>query len=277
MRNELIIMPQILIDGPCNEWWSTYGPAENNLYVIDTNGVVKFKHGWMNMNPNIWDLSTDLDSLFGNSGNSTSDLTGSFQFQPFSNNGVQGSPGSTLVDKGYLINHSTDPVAIDVIRDVSMMDTSWASSLCLDICLPPQVDSTRTYIAANDTLLFKFYFYTDTTARMSSANVLFRNANDPSEIFIGNFLASTLPVPISVEQFEPLVYPNPTNGQLSLQGFTDDTVLRMFDSSGREVTVALISFDPLVLDLSTLEQGSYFLYVEVENGEHQEIFKVIKQ
>ena len=34
------VNPTILVDGPCNEFLSNFGPAPNNAYLIDTTGVI---------------------------------------------------------------------------------------------------------------------------------------------------------------------------------------------------------------------------------------------
>lgn len=60
----------IVIDGPCNDWWLTYGPAPNMAYLITTEGVVYTKHGWFNKAPN--NMSDDIDSLLGTASVSSS-------------------------------------------------------------------------------------------------------------------------------------------------------------------------------------------------------------
>ena len=66
MNNTCTCMPTInapmVIDGPCNEFWKTFGPAPNNAYLINpTNGTVYCKHGWFNKAPN--NMSTCISSL----------------------------------------------------------------------------------------------------------------------------------------------------------------------------------------------------------------------
>ena len=51
----------ILIDGPCNEWWLNFGPAPNNAYLIQPNGVVYAKHPWFNQNPD--NMTNDINAL----------------------------------------------------------------------------------------------------------------------------------------------------------------------------------------------------------------------
>ncbi|MCX6153704.1 MAG: T9SS type A sorting domain-containing protein [Candidatus Kapabacteria bacterium] len=57
----------VFIDGPCNEWWTMFGPAPNNAYLIDTNGYIYAKHPWFHRMFN--NIFCDIDSLLGtNSG-----------------------------------------------------------------------------------------------------------------------------------------------------------------------------------------------------------------
>jgi len=51
----------LIVDGPCNEWWSHFGPAPNSAYLIDTSGVVVAHHGWMNRGSN--NMASDIKRL----------------------------------------------------------------------------------------------------------------------------------------------------------------------------------------------------------------------
>ena len=54
----------MVIDGPCNEFWTTFGHAPNSAYLINPlNGTVYCKHGWFNKAPN--NMSTCIASLLG--------------------------------------------------------------------------------------------------------------------------------------------------------------------------------------------------------------------
>ena len=52
----------MVIDGPCNEFWTTFGPAPNNAYLINPiDGTVYCKHGWFNQAPN--DMGVCISNL----------------------------------------------------------------------------------------------------------------------------------------------------------------------------------------------------------------------
>jgi hypothetical protein len=66
INNYTAIDMPIVIDGPCNDWWLTFGPAPNMAYLITSEGIVFTKHGWFNQAP--YNMSDDIDSLLGSSG-----------------------------------------------------------------------------------------------------------------------------------------------------------------------------------------------------------------
>ena len=80
MLNNMSISYEVLIDGPCNRWWNTFGPAPNNAYLIEPNGVIFAKHGWFNKLP--FDMSADIDSLLGISAISEQILNNSLSVYP---------------------------------------------------------------------------------------------------------------------------------------------------------------------------------------------------
>ncbi|TND10644.1 MAG: hypothetical protein FD123_286 [Bacteroidetes bacterium] len=63
----LNISVPVLIDGPCNEWFSNYGPAPHNAYLVAPNGHIFRKYGWFN-NTN-YDIEADISLLLSVMGN----------------------------------------------------------------------------------------------------------------------------------------------------------------------------------------------------------------
>lgn len=56
------ITPEILVDGPCNAFWSNFGTAPNSGFIIRPDGILFKKHGWFNRQ-NVYDIYADIDSL----------------------------------------------------------------------------------------------------------------------------------------------------------------------------------------------------------------------
>ena len=50
-----------LVDGPGNEYWSTFGPAANNAYLISTDGTVYQKYGWFDLSQ--MQITDDLTTM----------------------------------------------------------------------------------------------------------------------------------------------------------------------------------------------------------------------
>ena len=66
MLNAMTIDVPVLIDGPCNEYWTNMAYAPNNAYLINTDGSVYVKHGWFHKAPK--DIVADIDNLLLNLG-----------------------------------------------------------------------------------------------------------------------------------------------------------------------------------------------------------------
>lgn len=240
MLANMSILSPILIDGPCNNWWNNFGPAPNNAYLIDTNGVIVRKHGWFHRLPD--NMYCAIDSLLGtNSGNCTSlSYNGDFSFSLVADSIVSGTPGSALTIYCNLVNNSsTNMVTVEIQKLQSNLPSGWQSALCHNICLAPNVDSTTVTIAPLSTQSFSFHFYTDPSAPDSgSVLVGFRNMNDQMNFDKQRFYAFTAESSgIDDEQQELLqLYPNPTTGSIYL-GLSSpvEAEISVYDVSGRMV------------------------------------------
>lgn len=63
---------------------------------------------------------------------------------------IKGEVNSTMYVSGIIQNTSNVPVSIDVKRLVNNMPVDWSSSICLDVCYPTSVDSTRITLRAKE-------------------------------------------------------------------------------------------------------------------------------
>lgn len=73
MVEALAINVPVLVDDPCNSWWSAYGPAANTAYLLRPDGTVAARHLGLNFRDQ--DIWCDIDRLlvtepFGNQGGS---------------------------------------------------------------------------------------------------------------------------------------------------------------------------------------------------------------
>ncbi len=191
LKRETINVP-VLIDGPCNEWWTNFGPAPNNAYLVRTDGTVAAKHAWYHKAPD--NMYCDIDSLLGTSSGkcSTFGNNGVFSYTLDLDSVATGMPGQTLAVNGMLRNlSSTENTVIDVIKKQVVIPAGWSTALCGDVCYAPTVDSVRITLSPSDSLPFIFYFYTDQVSDSGYVRVLFRNAFIPGNRKRQGFYAYT--------------------------------------------------------------------------------------
>jgi len=69
-----------------------------------------------------------------------------------------------------------------------------------------------------------------------------------------------------------VIYPNPTNGQLRITNYElrENTVIEIYDVYGKNLTPLTSHSSPLILDISHLANGMYFLKID------NKMFKIIK-
>jgi len=252
------------IDGPCNNWWQYYGPAPNNAYLIDTNGIVSAKHPWYDSYPD--DIFCDIDSVLGITGNcSSSSNNGSFTLQMVSADTVYGSPGTTLAIDANLVNTSTNSVLIKMARLQNNMAPGWASSMCATVCYSTSTDSVTISVAAGVTQTFHFYFYTDTVPNMSMGRIGFRNVNNPSNMFARNFYGITTATgvhEIKSNSQKLKVFPVPATAELNIDAGISISRVEISDVSGRCVMTASAG----ILQIGHLPGGYYVIKAFDEKG-----------
>jgi hypothetical protein len=276
LRANYNIVPEILVDGPCNPWWLNYGPAPNNAYLIDTNGIVRSKQGWFQRAPeNMW---CDIDSLLGtNSGHCTTvGNNGYFNFSLTDIDSVAyGAPTDILAIHGILRNLSpTDNVEINILKQIVNTPVDWSTALCGDICYAPTISSTDVTIAPSDSLNFIFYFYTGANADSGYVKVGFKNLNAPTNKMSQRFFGITSePAGITENHSNTIdIYPNPAKESITIQTdqFTGKNYF-LFDNSGRLVKTGIL-LNKTELQLNGLAKGFYHLKIE----EEPKAFKIIR-
>jgi hypothetical protein len=270
------IVPEILVDGPCNQWWQNFGPAPNNAYLIDTNGIVRAKQGWFQRAPeNLW---CDIDSLLGtNSGNCTTvGNNGYFNFALTDiDSTAYGVPTDVLAIHGVLRNLSpSDNVEINISKQFINIPADWSTALCGDICYAPTVNSTNVTIAPSDSLNFTFYFYTGTSADSGYVKVRFKNLNAPVNTVNQRFFGVTFdPLGISENTTPTLnIYPNPAHDNITvLTDLFTGKNYSVIDNSGRILIKGTLQ-NKTELALENLSKGIYYLMIEGQTKP----YKIIK-
>ncbi len=277
MLNDINIQAPVFIDGPENNWWNFYGPAPNNAYLIDTNGLVFSKHGWYDKFPD--DIICDLDSLLGNPVNCAPiPAGGSFTFNMISNDTVYSSAGSIITIEGELENTSAFDVLVDIKRSVNVMPPGWASSLCIDVCYSTATDSVSILLPACDIRPFYFYVYTTGTIDTSRSRVNFRNnANTNIQFSQNMFGITTFTTNLDFVNNNPVpfqLYPNPAKETATLifeSVKPEETNVEIYDLTGRMVLVVNTDrlnsgMTTLQFNVSSLTSGIYLVAIKNKSG-----------
>jgi len=270
MFDNMTINVPVYIDGPCNDWWLEFGPAPNNAYLIDLDGVVYVKHGWFDKAPQE-DMYCDIDSFLNNACTGGGTATGFFDFNVISSStSITDAPGTTMLIEGQFSNFSNFDVIIDVDRLVNDVPTDWGTSICVDICLPPTSDNTTFQLDAGQTQSYHMYFYTGTTPDSGSAQMKFENSTDPSNSFTMWFYGYTddsfVGIQSEVSDDNYLLYPNPVQagGEVQLQK-RKSIVVEFYDIVGKRIHRIDNSTTPINISEDQFTPGVY-LYKILKDG-----------
>lgn len=260
----------IFIDGPCNEWWSTFGPAPNNAYLIDTNGKIFAKHGWFHKNQD--NIFCDIDSLLGiNSGMcNLAPPSGTFQLQIL-NQTISGNAGTILYDYANLINNSNADVMIGIKKLQKNLPASWQTAFCADVCYSPTDDSITVTVPPNDTILFSLDFITDAIPDSGNVTVGFRNISDNNNSFQTKFRAYTHPLAtLNLEEVpEVKLFPNPAMDFIEFKTTDRINNISIHDLLGRKMHFEKIGNR---ISITSLNSGLYFIQYEIGNKHYTSRF-----
>jgi hypothetical protein len=257
----------MFIDGPCNNWWKHFGPAPNNSYLIDTDGVVRSKHGWFDKSPD--NIFCDLDSLLGFSSGlcNQSGNNGSFSINVI-NPASAGSPGDALYSFIDIINSSQQPCSILIRKLQQNLPATWQTSFCADICYSPNDDSIVITIPAQDTMHFSLDFITGLLPDSGKVKVGFRNVNNNSNAFSVWLSASTYPTALPgndpASSRSLTLFPNPATSTLCLDFTAEYQSLgyRIADMTGRTVAGGTLTEGLNCIDVSALRPAMYLILLD---------------
>jgi hypothetical protein len=259
MLTDLDIDVPVYLDGPCNNWWNYYGPQPNNAYLIDTDGTIHTHHDWFDKLPENMDCDiADLLGLSPPAACAGQDFAGAFGMQWVSNDTVYGPGGTTLTAHMKLFNTSaTDDVLVRVVKLQNEMPDGWGSSLCLDVCYLPDIDTAIVPIAAGDTMAFYYYFYSTAGSATGYTRIGLRNEYDNSNSFtrqVWGVAEGAVGVYEQEGTAPSFLYPNPAHGPVWWTGSLTGDELLVFDMQGRELLRAMHGG---TVDVGPLAPGTY--------------------
>lgn len=200
-----------------------------------------------------------------------------FEFELRSDNIADGVPGDILIIIGDFTNLSNESIDVLISREQDNIPADWNSALCLDICLPPQINSAVLTLQPGQDESFSMYFFTPTDTEGSGNTLIsFVNMADTTNSFIQDYYGSTEFISTSIDQpnsFQPEIeiFPNPaqdfiqikfpTNPGLS----TEDAVISVHSLTGRLVRSQAYQAN-ISVPVGDLPKGHYILRYADQSG-----------
>lgn len=256
----------VLLDDPCNNFWTHFGAFPIPAILINTDGTVYDYHEWLNNYPD--NLMASLYTLLD--GGIIEDPTpdGTFEMGVYTEECMSGEPGSTIVHHIELINTDTVDAYIGVDRTAEWIPDGWEISLCTDICYPPDVLTTNIYVEAGDTAAFSLYFFTDEMPGEGQTDLYIHQMFNPDINYTITLKACTEEVADTTTAILQAgaaswsVFPNPASGPFTVTVpfmTGNDIIVSMYDLQGNEVFAATTKGQqPLTLNTG-LPPGNYIL------------------
>ena len=186
--------------------------------------------------------------------------------------------GSEVVYNLRVVNVSGSELTLAMVRTLNDLPQDWQSSLCLDLCYSPFVDSVATTadfggspIRPGDTADVSVHVFPLTNPGTGVVQVLLKDVSNPADHqefrFTTSAIATSVAVVDGIAQRFALEqnYPNPWNPSTSIRysvGKTGFVSLKLYDTLGREVQVLVNERKPpgeyvVHLDGSGLASGVY--------------------
>lgn len=274
MLAKMDILPPVLIDGPCNDWWLHYGPAPNNATLIRPDGTVYTKHAWFDRDPD--DIFCDLKHYFNPNSicDSTETGSGNFRFTMVSDSIVKGMVEATLYARGHLENMSASPVVIDIRRLLNDLPPGWESSMCIDLCYPTSVDSTQITLAPGQKMDLIIDVFTGTSPGKANIRLGMRNKRDEQNKAFMRISVETTEVTVTksaTRSSDVSLYPSPAHSYTLLKT-KEYQQYQLLDQKGQILRSSWID-ESAIIEQKELPDGLYF--IRLLNNEGKEAFKRI--
>ncbi|MBN1351444.1 hypothetical protein JXJ21_18650 [candidate division KSB1 bacterium] len=101
-------------------------------------------------------------------------------------------PGQEIALGGIVKNLTSNEIQIEIIRNTNNIPDSWSTSLCLDLCAAPWIDTVTGTLNPNDSLEFSIHFFTCPAPNEGEAQLIIREVRgNDAEADIVLFQAST--------------------------------------------------------------------------------------
>ncbi len=271
MVNNMDIEVPVLIDGPCNDFWTNYGTAPNPAWLIAPDGIVFDAQKWFNKEPD--NMYASIDSLLGIVGAGTYEPEGTFEAADEELDIYYGTVDNTIAAHITLTNNSADDVLIDFTRINEEVPAGWFTTLCTDLCFSPSVDSTTVFLTPGQTEIVRVDFFTDHIPASGLVQVEcinhYNTTNNYSFSINAQSIAAT-PVINLNGPIQIVISPNPST---AVEGFSinyltesADAFYTIYSITGTEAQTDKLKPQTInKINAKNLINGTYFIVVN-DNG-----------
>ncbi|MCS7053068.1 MAG: T9SS type A sorting domain-containing protein [Ignavibacterium sp.] len=191
---------------------------------------------------------------------------------------ISDTMGKELIFYIDVRNISSSPQTLFIVRTQNNLPSGWSSSLCLDFCYPPFIDSVATTpdfgsnpLQPGEMREVSLHVYTSSnTPGQGTVQLKAGTFRNPTQTIIRNFTANTYN-PTSVED-EYLIkdfnleqnYPNPFGK--TLNSFNPSTTINWKLSKAGWISIKL--YNSLGQEVDTIVEGYY------ESGNHSKLYLI---
>lgn len=265
MLTELPINVPVLIDGPCNEYWLDYGTYPNHAYILNPNGTVYEFQDWFDKYPA--NIFTSIENLLNEDTVITADPIGAYILEEVADSCIVGDPGSTIIAHVDLTNIDTIDAVVEIFEYEEIFPVGWLSSICTDICYPPDVVSSTITVPAGATVGFSYYFYTTDTPGEGEIQLIVRQAFDYDMSYFVSLKACTefteeepVAIEITGSEKEMKLFPNPASENVIVQtsnAISANSVIQLYNANGSLIMEVPAQSASTSISLEELSAGIY--------------------
>ena len=181
----------------------------------------------------------------------------------FTSTDEQGQLGSMTEITGLVINNDCCTVTKFIQHLTSCeMPSDWLWSHCTpDMCLPTGDSLGYYYLMPSDTGEVSFRFYVGNTPGSAEMNIRFADRDNLSDFQDVQFTVWAGASDLQESNWQLLIYPNPVNNFIHIEGDISDLTYDLFDIRGKKLLSSL-TVEGRRINVSNIQSGIYFLALQ---------------
>ena len=181
----------------------------------------------------------------------------------FSSTNEQGQLGSMTEITGLVINNDCCTVNKFIQHVTSYeMPSDWLWSHCTpDMCLPTGDSLGYYYLMPSDTGQVSVRFYVGNTPGSAEMNIRFADRDNLSDYQDVQFTVWASTSDIQESNWQLLIYPNPVDNFINIEGDISDLTCDLFDIRGKKLLSSL-NLEGRRINISNIQSGVYLLALQ---------------